>query len=288
MRGTPDPQVSLRSLVELWSDTLRDTDQIGMKLTRVSDAEEMKIGADLARGVADLGPEDPDAVRYVTGVAQPLLPHLRRPGIRYQFHVIDSPQINAFALPGGQIFVMRGLLDFVESEAELAAVLGHEMSHVDLRHSIEHYQYEARLKKAGAPELGWIVEMAHRLMTLGFSPQQELEADAQGERLSIESGYDPDAEAALFTRMKARFHEPSRVQATTPAGEVTEAAGEAMGAYFRTHPPSDERIARLNDMLERHRENLNGRFYVGKQNLRERVPRASHEYAGEFRQMSPR
>jgi predicted Zn-dependent protease len=216
------------------------------------------------------------------------LPHLRRQGIRYQFHVIDSPQINAFALPGGQIFVMRGLLDFVESEAELAAVLGHEMSHVDLRHCIEHYQYEARLKKAGAPELGWMVEMAHRLMTMGFSPQQELDADAQGERLSVESGYDPDAEAALFTRMKARFHEPSRVQATTPAGEVTEAAGEAIGAYFRTHPPSEERVARVNDMLARHRENLAGRFYVGKRNLRERVPRSSHEYAGEFRVMSPR
>jgi len=287
-RGTPDPQVSLRSVVELWSDTLRDTDQIGMKLTRVSDAEEMRIGADLARGVADLGPDDPDAARYVTGVAQPLLPHLRRPGIRYQFHVIESPQINAFALPGGQIFVMRGLLDFVESEAELAAVLGHEMSHVDLRHCIEHYQYEARLKKAGAPELGWIVEMAHRLMTIGFSPQQELEADAQGERLSLESGYDPDAEAQLFTRMKARFNEPARVQATTPAGEVTEAAGEAIGGYFRTHPPSEERVARLNDMLARHRENLTGRFYLGKENLRERVPRSSHEYAGEFRQMSPR
>jgi predicted Zn-dependent protease len=100
-RGTSDPQVSLNSMVELWSDTLRDTDQIGMKLTRVSDAEEMKIGADLARGVADMGPDDADAARYVTGVAQPLVAHLRRPGIRYQFHVIDSPQINAFALPGG-------------------------------------------------------------------------------------------------------------------------------------------------------------------------------------------
>jgi predicted Zn-dependent protease len=287
-RGTPDPQVSLRSMVELWSDTLRDTDQIGMKLTRVSDAEEMKIGADLAGGVADLGREDPDAARYVTGVAQPLLPHLRRPGIRYQFHVIDSPQINAFALPGGQIFVMRGLLDFVESEAELEAVLGHEMSHVDLRHCIEHYQYEAKLKRAGAPVLGSIVEIAHRLMTMGFSPQQELEADAQGERLSVESGYDPDAEAALFTRMKARFHEPTRVQAATPAGEVAEAAGEAVGAYFRTHPPSEERVARLNDMLARHRGNLTGRFYVGKRNLVERVPRSSHEYAGEFREMSPR
>jgi beta-barrel assembly-enhancing protease len=288
-RGTSDPRVSLNSMVELWSDTLRDTDQIGMKLTRVSDAGEMKIGADLARGIADMGPEDAGAARYVTGVAQPLAAHLRRPGIHYQFHVIDSPRINAFALPGGQIFVMRGLLEFVESEAELAAVLGHEMSHVDLRHSIEHYQYEAKLTKAGAPEVGQIVEMAHRLVMLGFSPQQELEADAQGERLSVQAGYDPDAEAVLFTRMKARFQEPSRTQAATPAGEITEAAGEAIGAYFRTHPPSEERVARLNDMLAHNRAELAGRqFYVGKENLRERVPRASHEYAGEFRAMSAR
>jgi predicted Zn-dependent protease len=288
-RGTSDPQVSLDSMVELWSDTLRDTDQIGMKLTRVSDAEEMKIGADLARGVSDMGPEDADAVRYVTGVAQPLLVHLRRPGIRYQFHVIDSPQINAFALPGGQIFVMRGLLEFVESEAELAAVLGHEISHVDLRHAIERYQYEAKLTKAGAPQVGEIVEMAHRLVMLGFSPQQELEADAQGERLSIQSGYDPEAEAALFTRMKARLREPSRIPAVTPAGEITKAAGEAIGSYFRTHPPSEERVARLNDMLARRRGELAGRlFYVGKENLREHVPRSSHEYAGEFREASAR
>jgi predicted Zn-dependent protease len=288
-RGTSDPQVSLSSVVDLWNDTLRDTDQIGMKITRVSDAEEMKIGADLARGVTDMGSEDADSTRYVTAVAQPLLSHLRRPGIHYQFHVIDSPQINAFALPGGQIFVMSGLLEFVESEAELTAVLGHEMSHVDLRHCIERYQYEAKLRKAGAPELGWMVEMAHRLVTLGFSPQQELEADAQGERLSVESGYDPDAEPALFTRMKTKFHEPSRVQATTPAGEVSEAAGEAIQAYFRTHPPSQERVARLNDMLARHRQELAQRsFYVGKENLRERVPKSSHQYAGEFREISPR
>ena len=287
-RGTSDPRVSLASLVELWTDTLRDTDQIGMKMTRVSDAEEMRIGSGLARGVTGMGREDADASRYVSAVAQPLLSRLRRPGIRYQFHVIDSPQINAFALPGGQIFVMKGLLDFAESEAELAAVLGHEMSHVDLRHCIERYQYEARLKKAGAPELGWFVEMAHRLATLGFSPQQELEADAQGERLNVESGYDPDAEPAMFARMKTKFHEPSRVQATTPAGEVREAAGEAIGAYFRTHPPSEERVARLNDMLARHRQELAGRvFYVGKENLRERVPKSSHEYAGEFREIFP-
>jgi predicted Zn-dependent protease len=257
-----------------------------MKLTRVSDAEEMRIGAELAHGLADMGSEDPAAAAYVTGVAQALLPHLRRHGIHYQFHVIDSPEINAFALPGGQVFVMRGLLEFVESEAELAAVLGHEMSHVDLRHCIEHYQYEAKLKKAGVPELGWIVETAHRLVTLGFSPEQELEADAQGERLSIESGYDPNAAAALFTRMRATLHEPSRVQATTPAGEVVQAADEAIGSYFRTHPRSEERVRRLNDMVAQHRSELAGRsFYVGRRNLNERVPRSSHEYANEFRRL---
>jgi predicted Zn-dependent protease len=287
-RGIPDPQVSLTSVVELWSDTLRDTDQIGMKLTRVSDAEEIRIGADLARGVADLGSDDSYAARYLAGVARLLSPHLRRQGIHYQFHVIDSPQINAFALPGGQIFVMRGLLGFVESEAELAGVLGHEMSHVDLRHCIEHYQYEAGLKKAGSPELGWLVEMAPRLVTQGFSQQQELEADGQGERLSVESGYDPDAGAALFTRMKARLHEPSRVQATTPAGEVGVATGEALGAYFRTHPPSEERVRRLNDVVARHTEEWAGRsFYVGKENLHERLPRSSYEYVSEFRKISP-
>lgn len=286
-RGTPDKDVSLNSVVELWSDALRDTDQIGMKLTRVSDAEEMKIGAELAGTFADLGSEDADAARYLAGVAQLLLPHLRRRGIRYQFHRINSPEINAFALPGGQIFVTRGMLDFVESEAELADVLGHEMSHVDLRHCIEHYQYEANLKKAGSPAAGWLVEIAHRLVQKGFSQQQELEADAQGERLAVEAGYDPDAAATLFTRMKVQLLEPSKVPATTPAGEVAEAAGDALGAYFRTHPPSEERVRRLNDLVARHTDEWSGKsFYVGKENLHEGVPKSSHEYVGEIRKIS--
>jgi predicted Zn-dependent protease len=285
-RGTSDPDVSLSSLVALWSDTLRDTDQIGMKVTRVSDAEEMRIGGDLARGVMNMGAEDAAASAYVAGVAQSLLPNLRRHGIRYQFHVIDSPQVNAFALPGGQVFVMRGLLEFVQSEAELAAVLGHEMSHVDLRHSIERYQYEAKFKKAGVPELGWLVEVAHRLITHGFSPEQELEADAQGERLIIEAGYDPDAAAALFVRMQAHFHEPPRVQANTPAGEVAQAAGEAMESYFRTHPPSEERVRKLNDMVARHRGELSRRaFYIGKRNLEERIPKSSRTFPDEYRRL---
>jgi len=278
-RGTADPDVSLSSVVELWTDALRDVDQVGMKLTRVSTTQEMQIGTDLSLGV--MGTEDAAVTAYVNAVARPMVAHVRRRGIDYQFHVIESPQINAFALPGGQIFVLSSLMDFVESEAELAAILGHEIAHVDLRHCIERYQYQDKLKKAGAPELGTIVEMAHRLATLGFSPEQELDADALGQALSVQAGYDPDAAAALFKRMQAKFHEPARTHANTPAGEVAQAAGGAIGSYFRTHPPSEDRARRLADMAAKYHNGDS--YYVGKRNLHERSPRSHGAYPEEFR-----
>jgi predicted Zn-dependent protease len=279
-RGTADPDVGLSSVVELWTDALRDADQVGMKLTRMSDAEEMKIGSQLAHGVADMGTEDDADTAYVKAVAQSLAAHVRRQGIHYEFHVIESPQINAFALPGGQIFVMRGLLNFVESEAELAAVLGHEISHVDLRHCVERYQYQAKLEKAGVPEIGSMVEMAHHLAKLGFSPEQERDADALGQTLSVEAGYNPDAAADLFKRMQVKFHERARTSATTPAGEVVQAAGGALESYFRTHPPSEERAGRFTALAEKYHNGDS--YYTGKQNLHERIPRSSHAYPEEF------
>src|SRR5208283_227294 len=270
-RGTPDPRVNLGSLTELWSDTLRDTDQIGMKFTRVSAADEMKTGAELAGRFGASGQRIAGEA-YVGAVGQTVAEHVRRHEIRYQFHLIESPAINAFALPGGQVFVTTGMLNFVDSEAELAAVLGHEISHVDLRHCIERYQYEATLEKAGMPEAGQALELAHRLATFSFTPDQELEADAQGQRMSIEAGYDPDAAAALFLRMQARLREPSPAPATTPVGEVTQSAGAALESYFRSHPPSEERASQLEDMVNRNRSGLHGSaFYVGKQNLHLRI-----------------
>jgi predicted Zn-dependent protease len=277
MLGTLGSGVNLSSVLALWSDTVRDADQVGMRLTRVGDPGEMKIGADLARSMPSH--EDAAATAYVTEVAQSLLPHIRRRGIHYQFHVIESYGINAFALPGGQVFVTASLLDFAESEAEVAAVLGHEISHVDLRHCIERFQYQVALKKVGVPdELGWLTETAHRLATMGFSQDQEREADAQGERLTIEAGYDPNAAAALFSRMAIKFGDTSRPPATTPAGEVAGAIGGALGSYFRTHPPSEERAREMRAMAARH----GGHFYAGKENLRRRIPRSRQEFPGEF------
>lgn len=282
--GPNEGRVNLASIMALWSDAARDTDQIGMRLTRLSDADEMRIGAELAPSVLSWAQEDKAGSAYITDVAQSLLPYVQRPGIKYTFRVIDVPDINAFAMPGGQVFATTGLLGFVESEAELAAVLGHEISHVDLRHCVERFQYEYRLKKAGMPEAGWMVETAHRLATMGFTPYQESDADLAGERLAIEAGYDPDAAATLFERMKTHFGEPGAQPASTPAGEMGQAVEGALGSYFRTHPPSGDRARQLNAMVAEHRRELRGRsFYVGKENLQQHIARSRQQFPGESR-----
>lgn len=218
-----------------------------MKVTRVSDADEMRIGAELARGVADFEPVDPVAQDYVNAAGQIVAQHVSRRGIRYQFHVVNSPATNAFALPGGRIFVSSEVLNFIQSEAERAAILGHEISHVDLRHSIERYQSEAKLTKAGLKlkQVGQIVEIAHRLATFSFAQYQESDADAYGERMSIEPGYDPTAAASLFRRTQAHLGERARSPATTPGGEVAQSVDDALASFFRTHPPSEERTLDL-------------------------------------------
>ena len=227
--------VSLASVRQLWSDALRDADQPGMRLTRLTDSEEMRLGDDLVRDIH--WAEAPDAVARVIAVAQPMLPHVRRRGIAWRFHIMAAPLPNAFALPGGQIVVTSGMMDFVRSDSELAEVLGHEIAHIDLRHAVERYQYQYRL--------GGLVELAHRLATMPFSADQELDADAEGLRLAIAGGYDPAAAPALFTRMQREFPEPASPHADTPAGEFAQSLGGAIASYFRTHPPSEERARRL-------------------------------------------
>ena len=84
--------------------------------------------------------------------------------------------------------------------------------------------------------------------------------------------------------MQARLREPAPVPATTPVGEVTQSLWGAIASYFRFHPPSEERARQLEDMVNRHRSDLHGSvFYVGKQNLRDRIQKAQHKYSDEYR-----
>lgn len=282
--GEIEQGVDFGSVLETWADVLRDVDQFGLQLTRVSDREEMQLGQDIARSIRGRRLEHPEWDRYVSAVSKALLPYVRRQGIRYEFHVIDSRHVNAFALPGGQIFVLTGMLEFLESEAELAAILGHEIAHVDLRHSIERFQYELALKKVGMREIGQLAEVTRRVVTVGYTKYQEVEADAQGVRLSIQAGYDPETGAVVFSRLTQRFGGPTPPGPRTPLGELTRAMEEALGSYFRSHPASEDRARRLKSLVAGNRYRLSGRsFYVGVENYRQRIPRSQQELPAERR-----
>ena len=282
LMGHPDSDVSLESARAIWADTLRDADAVGLQATRVSPAREMQLGDEMAAQIVPWGQEDPEATRYVGAVAASLIPHAHRQDIRFHIHVIRSAQVNAFALPGGHIYVLTGLLDFLQSEAELAAILGHEISHVDLRHCIERYQYQLALRRFGAPEAGEIAGIAHALVAFGYTQDQELEADAAGEQLAIEAGYDPDAAVAVFNRMQTRFGGAAHKPASTPADEAAGAVIDAIGSYFRTHPPSHQRAVQLSDLLARNHRELAGRIvYKGVRNFQSRIPRGTQELPDE-------
>jgi beta-barrel assembly-enhancing protease len=280
--GQQDTNVSFDSAREIWSDVLRDVDEFGLHATRIPAEQEMQLGASIANEVKVWGPEDAEASKYVAAVGAALLPGVNRKPIRYQFHVVQSPAINAFALPGGHVYVMSGMMEMLESEAELAAVLGHEISHVDLRHCVERYQYEIAMKNVGAGDGAALVGIAHQLVAIGYTQFQESEADAGGERLAIDAGYDPDAAARVFERMKVRLGEGSAEPATTPLGEVSQAMAQALGAYFQTHPPSADRARQMQAMTARNRTELAGRvIYMGVRNYKERTPRSAAEFAEE-------
>jgi predicted Zn-dependent protease len=280
--GELDPNVSLDSARVIWADVLRDVDEFGLHATRIPAHQEMQLGAEMAAEIKSSSTEDPEASKYVAAVAQQLLPFVNRKAIRYQFHVIRSPQINAFAVPGGQVYVLSGLLEFLESEAELAAIVGHEISHIDLRHCIERYQYELALKKVGVGGAGAIAGMAHQFAAIGYAQYQEFEADTAGERLAIEAGYNPDAAAAVFQRMKEKFRDTTAPPARTPLGEAGQAVAQALGAYFQTHPHSEDRARQLSEMVAKNHRTLAGRiFYTGVRNYKERLPRSAREFPAE-------
>jgi len=258
-RGKPDPDVSFNSARQLWSDVLRDADDLGLQLTRVSAGREMQLGDQLAAEVARWNTEDPAASARVAAVGERLLPGVNRKAIRYHFHVLNSPGINAFALPGGHVYVLSGMLDFVQSDSELAATLGHEISHVDLRHCIERYQYQLALKKVGADDASAIAGLAHMLIAIGYNQDEELEADLSGQRLAVKAGYDPYGAVRVFERLAVKLAQPPPVEANTPGSELSQAIEGAFGSYFRTHPLTAERELRLRAMAERDRRALGGR-----------------------------
>ncbi len=275
--GSIDRGTDFSSVLRMWSEVVHDVDGFGLSLTRVSSAEEMEVGS---RIVAENRPEDygaahPEVAQYVEGVGARVAAHARRKKIVYRFAIVDNPAPYAFALPGGYVFVTRGMLAVIDSEAELAMVLGHEIAHIDLRHCVERYQSAVRLRKLGLGAAAEIVLAARLPIVQTYRRDQELDADAEGLSLAVAAGYDPRAAARFMSRFASAVGQKPVPSASVraPVEELTRAASGALMEYFRSHPLFAERINALDAEAARLEKGLKGRkLEVGAEEYRKHIP----------------
>ena len=195
--------------------------------------------------------ERPALNTYVNQVGQFVAQHAERKDVKYTFTVLDTEEINAFALPGGYVYVTRGLLTLANNEAEVAGVLGHEIGHVNARHTAERagQQTGAQWGVIGATLLGAVLGGDQGAQLLGgiategaedmlghYSQQQEFEADSLGVRYLGRSGYDPQAMATFLDSLDNDTHLEAKL-----AGN--EAAADSY-SMKQSHPRTPDRVQR--------------------------------------------
>ena len=244
--------VSPNAVLEVVADVQRDVTRAPMRFTRLSDEEEIKIGNELAERYSaydeKFTPEERGLEEYVVKVGTTVSAHAHRQ-LPYKFHLIPNRAlINAFSLPGGHVFVGEGLLDLMNSEDQLAFILGHELEHIDHYHCAERIQIEARFRKLKLGIVGELVQIPLEVWEAGYSKDEELEADREGLRLSVISGYSPEGAVTLFMR----FHEiqmERAMKAKSPEQELSELAIQSLEGYFRSHPATSERIGQVEQVI---------------------------------------
>jgi predicted Zn-dependent protease len=224
--------------------TLRKGKWVAQSLTG-SEAEaieaEFELGRDLAWGMlrqmeADT---DPRAVQLLADLGNHLAGSVRDRRRRFCACPVQAAEVNAFALPGGFLFVTRPLLDLCGWDAdEVAFILGHEMGHVLHGHAMQRILDGWMLHAAGRvmPVRGmagaWLVQQAGELVQKSYARDQEMDADLLGVRLANAAGFDARAAVRLLARLQT---------GAGPASELT--------PYFATHPPVVDRIAQINRYL---------------------------------------
>jgi predicted Zn-dependent protease len=216
-----------------------------------TDEEEMAMGRKAAEETEKQMPilDSPLLATYVNGVGQKVAQASRRPQLQYFFKIVNTDSVNAFSLPGGYVYVNRGLLDFVQSESELAGVLAHEVGHVVAYHSMDDVARRALVdrmiyegKKAGLLNDQQVSDMLERyggpvllFVDRKFNREEESEADMLGLYNAIRAGYDPQGMVAMLARLSNFTGNPTLAE-----------------ALLMNHPLPGERVQALREELKQH------------------------------------
>ncbi|MEM6603687.1 MAG: M48 family metalloprotease [Pseudomonadota bacterium] len=210
----------------------------------MSPAQEKEAGAQSHRGLVNsFGGEydNPKLRAYIEKVTQRITTVTEYPSDYYQITILDSPIVNAFALPGGYLYVTRGLVALANTEAELAGVIGHEAGHVTARHAanrmniygLSQIASTAAAILTGTQAAGQAVGLAGQGVIASYSRSDEYEADMLGVRYLAKAGYNPFAQADFLNNLEiySRYRE-----------RTSNRAGSSLPSFFATHPATDKRV----------------------------------------------
>lgn len=262
--GTPLAS-SLAPAFQLLGVPVKSVDHLVTRVIPVNDLDEREFG-DVFRAHYDAQTDsaDREAV-YLNYLMRHLAVSAAKP-FAYRVYPIHESEPNAMALPGGVILVTTGLLEVLESEAELVAVLGHELGHIEQGHCLDAVRFSLLANKVGARTFGEIADFALRLlMSHSFSKTQEGEADEYAYTLLVNSPYDPRGEGAAFASL---LRWVNRSEPRTGAGR----RANPIRDYFASHPPLEIRAAVFRERAEAWwRRNPDARRRLGERDLRDRV-----------------
>jgi predicted Zn-dependent protease len=225
------------------------------QLSFISEEREIAMGQENDAEIRkEMGSYDDRALQeYVTTVGLKLAMNSERPNLPWHFTVVDTPAINAFALPGGYIYITRGILAYLDDESQMAGVLGHEIGHVTARHSVNQ-QSKSTLAQIGiiggaifAPGGAQAAQAASTgfgLLFLKYGRDDEAQADQLGVRYTARAGWDPAGIPRMLTTL----------------GRVEEASdSKGVPNWLATHPPADDRVQRV-QVAVREAENTAQKF----------------------------
>lgn len=215
----------------------------------MSESQELAMGRQANAQISEQMPmvENAALQAYVQRIGEELARNSHRSNLEYRFQVVDSADINAFALPGGYVYMNRGLMAYMNSEAELAAVLGHEIGHVTARHGVRQQSMamgssilgQLVTMGTGMPAAGDLSNMLGSALVSGYGRDMELEADGLGAEYLARSGYRPDAVLEVIGVLKDQ-DTFSRQQAAAQGKQV-----ESYHGLFASHPTHDQRLQQV-------------------------------------------
>lgn len=212
----------------------------------IDEVKEIELGGGIASNLLGAAPllKNQRVQKYVNNVGMWLALHTERPGLPWRFGVLDDDDVNAFAAPGGYVFVTKGLLARMKSEAELAGVLAHEMSHVLRKHYLAAIKKGARtgllaefageaLKSGGAdPAFDKLVSAGTEVYARGLDKNDEFEADRMAVVIATRGGYDPYGLPAVLQTLQGMNAQDS-----------------SLALLFKTHPALNERLSLLDRLM---------------------------------------